>query len=158
MERQNVRFYIDRNDKLRCIWYKERTFRYGPNDQICYDFPDGPYVVRTAPMKKSCDKHYLSKVKYCQTERDAALTIIGRLRRNKLASPDTVTEAHLMQLIRAPHKYTEYFFDYIRRFYGEEQRDLMNVRLVHAMRTTIQNAIDEQKLQEIKNKIKDVLD
>ena len=70
--RQCIKFYIDRNDNLRAIWYKERSYRYIMSDgymqanDFTRDMTNEPlYAVRSVKICRSCDKHSINKVKYC---------------------------------------------------------------------------------------------
>lgn len=137
--RQYIRFYIDRNDKLRAIWYKQRSYKqlqsdgYVHSDDFTHDFGDDPTIaVRSVAIKRSCDKQYISKVRYCYTEDEAKATIDARLNRNKEASPSNLTYDHFCQLVRAPMKYVEYFLDFIGGMYGEDERDAVVQEIIKA--------------------------
>ena len=173
MERQHIRFYIDRNDKLRCIWYKERSWRWRPDITVFvhhsmggfeengvsgfykngfdHDFPDGQYAVRSVPIKRSCDKHSICKVRYCYTEEEAKAIIDQRLLRNKPATPDTITWNHLFQLAKCPKKYVTWFMNYIKEFYGEEEQERMAQCLIKASHK--QELMDQWRLEEIHHRV-----
>ena len=137
--RQYIRFYIDRNNNLRAIWYKERKYKYIMSsgymqaDDFTRDMTNEPlYAVRSVRVQRSCDSHLISKVRYCYTEDEAEATIDARLRRNEPARPELITWNHLFMLNRAPHKYVEWFLDFIEETYGEDEREAMNVSLLKA--------------------------
>lgn len=134
--RQYIRFYIDKNDNLHAIWHKERSYRWMSNGcvpKLTHDMTnEPPYAVRSVKIRRSCDKHFISKVRYCYTKDEAEATIDARLKHNKEASPENITWDHLFMLNRAPHKYVKYFLDFIGGMYGEDERDKMTEWILKA--------------------------
>lgn len=137
--RQYIKFYIDRNDRLRAIWYKERRYQMLQTDgypragDFTRDMTNAPiYAVRSVAIKRSCDKYAISKVRYCYTEDEAKATIDARIGRNLAAAPINLTYDHYLQLTRAPMKYIEYFCDFIATTYSEMARDDVVQNIIYA--------------------------
>ena len=135
--RHYIKFYIDRNNKLRAIWFNERVGkRTGKYNDVWtqLDEQDPKYAVRSVRLCRSCDKHSISKVGYWNNANDCVTAIDNRVNRHTKPSFETLSNYNYYQLARCPMKYIQAFFNYIRTYLTDEEVDKIRASLIISAR------------------------